>query len=50
MAAAAVIAIRNKRHENHINSKTEETNDLFEKLPPVETRELDIEIGMLMIG
>jgi hypothetical protein len=50
MAAAAVIAIRHKANENYVNSKTKESNELLEKLPPEETRDLDLEIGMLLIG
>jgi hypothetical protein len=50
MAGAAVVAIRNKINEKHNKEKNIGSNELFEKLPAADTREMDIEIGMLMIG
>ena len=50
MAAAAVVAIRQKASNDYVKSKSGESNELLEKLPPAETREMDLEIGMLLIG
>ena len=51
MAAASVTAIRNKINENHNKQgKNRVSIELFEKLPPADSREMDLEIGMLVIG
>jgi hypothetical protein len=50
MAAAAVVAIRKKANDIGLHSKESESSELIEKLPPAETRDMDLEIGMLLIG
>ncbi len=52
MAAAAIIAIRKKIGSTlHTGSlASDEKHDLLGKLPSRESRELDVELGMLLLG
>ena len=50
MAAAAIVAIRKKVGHSTRRSESDEKHDLFGKLPSRESRELDIELGMLLLG
>ena len=51
MAAAAIIAIRkNGGNAAADTGGQSEMSELTERMPPVESREVDVEIGMLLIG
>jgi hypothetical protein len=51
MAAAAIIAIRKNGGNTAADTGEKiEFSELTERLPPAESREVDIEIGMLLIG
>jgi hypothetical protein len=49
MAAAAIVAIR-KKIGSFGHSQSDEKHDLLGTLPSRESRELDIELGMLLLG
>ncbi len=51
MAAAAIIAIRkNGGNAAADTGGQSEISELTERLPPAELRDVDVEIGMLLIG
>ena len=49
MAAAAIVAIR-KKLSDFRRPDSDEKQNLLGRLPPKESRELDIELGMLQLG
>ena len=49
MAAAAIVAIR-KKIGSFGHSQSDEKHNLLGTLPSRESRELDIELGMLLLG
>jgi hypothetical protein len=51
MAAAAISAIRKNGANAAVDTNIKgQISELTERLPPIESREVDIEIGMLLIG
>jgi hypothetical protein len=48
MAAAAIAVIRKKLAAG--NDQLDQKQDLLGRLPPRESRELDVELGMLQLG